>query len=59
MIFKNLSTTDLQYCVTVAGVVHSDLLFLWVILHYRLLQDNGYNSLAIQYTLVTYLFYIS
>ena len=32
--------------VLVSGVYHSDSIFLQIILHYRLLQDNGYNSLC-------------
>ena len=36
---------DLQYRVSFS-VQHSDSIFLQIIFHYRLLQDNGYNSLC-------------
>ena len=32
--------------ILVSGIQHSDLVFLQIILHYRLLQDNAYNSLC-------------
>ena len=32
--------------VFVSGVQHRDLVFLQIIFHYRLLQDNGYTSLC-------------
>ena len=45
------TTVDLQCCISfrISGVQHSKIVFLQIILHYNLLQDNGYNSL--RYTL--------
>ena len=43
--------------ILVAGVQHSDSIFLQIILHLKLLQNIGYIPCAVQYVLVSCLFY--
>ena len=47
-----------QLLLTHSGVQHSDSVFLYVILHLKLLQNNGFIPHAVQYSLVFFLYII-
>ena len=46
LFFFNIGVELIYNVVLVSGVQHSDLVYLQIILHYRLLQDDGYDSLC-------------